>query len=365
MIYSNVGITEKGEHHLEINKKYILDILNLSENNIEDRESEELEFKEQFSLSALPDYYRSFAGFANNKGGYLVFGVKDSQRIPIGLNEKSNDQFKKIDPQRITQELLEVFSANIQWEQADVVDNEKTFGVFKISEASRKPVIAKKNYGKKQTIRAGEIYYRYAGRTQKIQYAELEAIVQFRIEENSKQWMDLMSRIAEIGPQNAAVLKIDGDLQFEQGNTPIFSLDEEFVKKIKNSDEINYLGVNNTEDGNFGNNVQPIIGVIPKLKESLLNEYPLSATELAQKIKEKLPNTSIAKVWDTIKKHKMKDNSDYSVYIFRNKKQENQFKDSGKIPNGIPSVYNHAALTFILTELKSEEPGSQLDESES
>ena len=43
---------------------------------------EKLEFKEQFSLSGLSDYYKSFAGFANNQGGHLVYGIQNSPRVP-------------------------------------------------------------------------------------------------------------------------------------------------------------------------------------------------------------------------------------------------------------------------------------------
>jgi predicted HTH transcriptional regulator len=47
------------------------------------REGQELEFKEQFNLAGLVDYFRDFAAFANNRGRYLIFGVKDSPRIPV------------------------------------------------------------------------------------------------------------------------------------------------------------------------------------------------------------------------------------------------------------------------------------------
>ena len=39
------------------------------------RESRTLEFKEAFNFAGLADYFRDFAAFANNAGGYLVFGV--------------------------------------------------------------------------------------------------------------------------------------------------------------------------------------------------------------------------------------------------------------------------------------------------
>lgn len=40
-------------------------------------ESRTLEFKESFYFSWRAEYYRDFAAFANNKGGYLVYGIKD------------------------------------------------------------------------------------------------------------------------------------------------------------------------------------------------------------------------------------------------------------------------------------------------
>lgn len=41
------------------------------------RESQTLEFKEAFNFAGLAEYFRDFAAFANNKGGWLIFGVKD------------------------------------------------------------------------------------------------------------------------------------------------------------------------------------------------------------------------------------------------------------------------------------------------
>ena len=88
----------------------------------------------------------------------------------------------------------------------------KSFGVFRIFEARTKPIIAKKDEGKDQIIKNGEIYYRYGGRTQKIQYAELESIINRRVEQNNKHWLDLMSKIATAGPQNAAILDTERHL---------------------------------------------------------------------------------------------------------------------------------------------------------
>ena len=49
------------------------------------RESTQLEFKEKFGLKSLAKYLKSIAAFANTKGGIIIYGVKDSPRIPVGI----------------------------------------------------------------------------------------------------------------------------------------------------------------------------------------------------------------------------------------------------------------------------------------
>ncbi len=94
------------------------------------RESQDLEFKEQFNFAGLAEYLRDFAAFANNKGGYLIFGVENSPRKPSGLSPTSLDQFDNIDPEKISGYILEIFSRDITWEMAVVELYEKKFGVF-------------------------------------------------------------------------------------------------------------------------------------------------------------------------------------------------------------------------------------------
>ena len=349
---------------MAIAKEYISEILSLNGDALDDRESEELEFKEQFSLSGLSDYYKSFAGFANNRGGYLIYGIQNSPRVPVGLRERNLDQFRNIDPQRITQDLLEVFSANIRWEQAEVVADGNIYGVFKIHEVHRKPIIARKNQGRNQSIKAGEIYYRYAGRTQKIGYAELEAIIQGRIQQVIDQWMELMSKIAKIGPQNVTLLN-NQTRSLETGDDTFLTIDEELFGQIEFIKQEHFSKGNRVEALEIVGDVRPILGVIQEVKENLLAEYPLSATELARAVKEQLPDISRNTVWKVIKDNDMKNNRDYSAYNFRNRKQEELYKEIGKLPAATPSIYNHNAVDFIVNMLESQNSTSQANDQDS
>jgi len=319
------------------------------------REGQELEFKEQFSLAGLADYFKDFAAFSNNKGGYLAFGVKDSPRIPNGLSKNSADQFEKIDPEKITGFLLEIFSGNINWEQASFEIDGKNFGVFRIYQANIKPIIAKKDEGREQTIKNGEVYFRYGGRTQKIQFPELEAIINKRVEHNNKQWLDLMSKIGKAGPQNAAVLDTEKSV-IEKGDAQILVVDEDLASKLKFIKEGEFVEKKGATALKLVGDIVPIdrVEVIKKVKKNLLKRFPFSAKQLAAEVKKTLLQSSTNDTWRIIRENELKSNFDYSAYNFRNKQQEDNYKQTGKIPSGCPSIYNQNAIDHIINIIKQE-----------
>jgi len=82
-------------------------------------------------------WFRAWTGNPKaDSSQYLIFGVKDKPSSLIGLSAKSNEQFEKIDPEKITGYLLELFSSEIRWEQATVKVDEMAFGVFRILPAN-------------------------------------------------------------------------------------------------------------------------------------------------------------------------------------------------------------------------------------
>jgi predicted HTH transcriptional regulator len=337
-----------------ITETELKEILKVKNGHLFRREGQELEFKEQFNLSGLADYFRDFAAFSNNRGGILIFGIKDSPRIPIGLTPASLEHFNKIDPEKITGYLLEIFSADIRWEQALFEIEGKNYGVFRIIESNSKPIIAKKDEGKDKQIKNGEIYYRYAGRTQKIQYAELQNIIEHRIQQNNQQWLDLVTKIGKAGPHNAAILDTERGL-IEKNEHQVLVLDETLASKIKFIKEGEFTEKAGATALKLVGNIVPIdkVEVIRKVKENLTKEYPLSAKELADEVKKLLPIASQHLVWNVIKENDIKNNLDYSAYNFRNKKQEDEFKENGFVTNGTPSIYNHRAVDFIVSVIKA------------
>ncbi len=317
------------------------------------RESQTLEFKESYNFKGLAEYFRDFAAFANNKGGYLIFGVKDRpKRELIGLSEKSRSQLDKTDPEKITGFLLEDFSGNITWEHQVIEIDGLSFGVFYVEEAETKPIICKKDEA--DTIKNGEIYFRYGGRTQKIQYPELEAIITHRVEKQNSQWIDLVTKIGKSGPQNAAIVDVEKGL-IEKNDSQILVVGDELVQKIKWIKEGSFSEKQGAPTLKLIGEVQPVdkVEVIKKERINRLREYPLSAKELADQIKAKAGITQ-NNVWRIIDENKIKENPDYSCYNFRNKRQEEEYEQSGKVANGTPSIYKTTAIDYIIQIFNNE-----------
>jgi len=317
------------------------------------RESQTLEFKESYNLAGLAEYFRDFAAFANNKGGYLIFGVKDRpKRELIGMNDKSRTMLEKTDPQQITGALLEVFSGNISWEHQVFNIDGLFYGVFYVEEADMKPIICKKD--ERDIIKNGEIYFRYGGRTQKIQYPELEAIITHRIEKQNSQWIDLVTKIGKSGPQNAAIVDVEKGI-IEKNDSQILVVGDDLINKIKWIKEGSFSEKQGAPTLKLIGEVQPIdkVEVIKKEKINRLKEYPLSAKELADQIKAKSGITQ-NNVWRIIDENKIKENLDYSCYNFRNKRQEEEYEQSGKVANGTPSIYKPSAIDYIIQIFNNE-----------
>jgi hypothetical protein len=189
------------------------------------RESGRLEFKESYNWNSMPEYARTFGGFANAEGGFIVFGVADKPRRLKGLKTPA---FEDEDPGRITEFLNDLLSPAVCWETTTYEISGKKFGLIHVHPATRKPVIATKSVDK---IREGDIFYRYRGRTQRIRYAELRQILDEQRERERKDWLRHFLRVGKIGVDNAAVMDVATGLV--TGPRGSFLIDESLLSKIK------------------------------------------------------------------------------------------------------------------------------------
>jgi len=181
----------------------------------------------------------------------------------------------------------------------------------------------------------------------------LQSIINERIANNNKQWQDLIHKIGKAGPQNAAILDTENSIITKE-DYQILVIDEELSRKLKF-----VKGGDPTISG--GEKALKLIGdvvpvstveVIKKVRENRLRRYPLSAMELAAEVKKQVPSAHRSKVWQAIKENCIKDNPQFSVYNFRNKKQQDHYEETGEVIGSAPSIYNQQALSFLVDYFK-------------
>lgn len=189
------------------------------------RESNSVEFKESFNWLSKDKYAKSMAAFANNKGGYIVFGIKDTPRDIVGLQ---SENFESTDESKITSYLNSVLSPEINYEKFTVEVKGKTIGILYINKATMGPVVCIKNDG---DMKESDIYFRYTAKSERIKYPELRAMLGDIRENERKSWMRHLEQISKIGPANAAVLDVLGGEITGQSGTLV--IDRKLVPKLK------------------------------------------------------------------------------------------------------------------------------------
>lgn len=194
-------------------------------NRIVARESSWLEFKEAFNWLSKDRYAKSIAAFANGRGGFLVFGIKNLPRELVGLQ---SNNFETTDEAKITGYLNTVLSPEIEYEKFTVQIKNKTVGILSVAEAKFKPVICIKNDGE---LREAEIYYRYNAKSERIKFPELKNLLERIKEEERKSWMEHLEKISKVGPVNAAILDIVGGEISGRGRTLV--IDKKLIPKLK------------------------------------------------------------------------------------------------------------------------------------
>jgi hypothetical protein len=190
-------------------------------------ETYEFECKENFNSSGFGKLLKTIAGFANNRGGYIFFGVKDKPHLfkVCGLQD---DRFTDTDQNRFTQIIRTALEPTPHFRITTLNLGDSNVGVVYVEAHKSKPVIAGKTEGE---LKEGFIYFRYPGETRPICYADLRTILDERDRQRSEAIMPMVQRLIELGPQNAMVANLaDGHL--EGGERPIL-IDPKSLEQIK------------------------------------------------------------------------------------------------------------------------------------
>ncbi len=171
-------------------------------------EDETVEYKQSFSFG--DKLMITIAGFANNRGGFIIHGVEDGTRKLLGLTDTKVRNFKRFDLAEATQRLTDRFAPNITIQMLVHEFAELKLGVTYVSESKEKPVVAKSNG---RDIREGDIYYSYGAMRTRIKYAELRNIFDEVVRRKVAQLFEHVDLISKIGVENAAIMdSIDGSV---------------------------------------------------------------------------------------------------------------------------------------------------------
>ncbi len=133
---------------------------------LKSRESTRLEFKESFSRAGRAKYAKTLAAFANNSGGFIVFGVTDSPRELVGVDGERFDAFAS---ESLSGYLNATLAPELEWEAFTTRVGDVLLGVLHVAKAKARPVVALRNDA--DVIRESDIFYRYRARSERIRYA--------------------------------------------------------------------------------------------------------------------------------------------------------------------------------------------------
>ena len=207
--------------------------------SISTRESETIEFKEKYD-EEFKRYLKTIMSFANNKGGYIIFGVSDRLRELSTLDETQKTLFDDLDEAHISDNIEEYCSEEISVSTGWGEYGDKEYCYFEIKEAIKKPIICTKDWesntsskNKKKSTFAlcnGDIYYRRAGKSAKINHKQLKRIIDGEREKEKKIFVELIGKIATIGAGNIGLLSTaDRELNI---NGKSLTLDEKLIKHL-------------------------------------------------------------------------------------------------------------------------------------
>jgi len=193
-------------------------------------ETDEVECKTAFRIKQAASWLRAVAALANNRGGYIFFGVGDKD--PAGAHQvlglMTND-FVDIDPADIAQRIRATFDPTPRFQKATFDVGRKKIGVLHVEQHPSRPIIATKADGSGE-IREGDIFFRYPGQSTRINYADLRAMLDARDAQARADILPMIQRLLALGPNRAMIADLaEGHLM--DGKRTI-EMDEDITKEL-------------------------------------------------------------------------------------------------------------------------------------
>lgn len=199
-------------------------------------ETDQHECKASFGFKHCWEWIRAIAALANNRGGYIFFGVHDKDNATTTEIAKSyavtglnNDEFVKADPADFTKLIRSYLDPTPNVRTVVAVIGAKTIGVMYVEQHPGRPVIVRSGDGK--VLKEGDIFFRYSGSCERIKYSDLRSILDARDVAARLDVLPLVERLLALGPARALIADLDKGV-LDDGKRPIV-IDPILLEQIK------------------------------------------------------------------------------------------------------------------------------------
>jgi hypothetical protein len=187
-------------------------------------ESTQVELKQSFKQNRFGAALRAIAALANNKGGCVVFGIKDDGEV-VGLSDTT---FFDIDIAWFSGAISSAMTPCPSFSRERLDIGGFVLGALVIERIASPPVITTKN---DDPLRESVIYFRYPGQSKAIHYGELVSLLESRDRGMRKGISTAIDKALEIGPGNLALLNLATGEAVGGGGS--FLLDESLLGKVQ------------------------------------------------------------------------------------------------------------------------------------
>lgn len=202
-------------------------------------ETDRIEFKKSLqtvSETISKAYLPTISGFANNKGGVIIYGIDPISRELVGIKEV----FEDLDNRYASTTLGEGLDGTFEFLLFTARFGEKLIGFLWVRASPSKPVILKVQVDNQSegTAKIGEIYFRYPAQTKRILAADLRTIINDEIANRMQKLVSHINKITQIGVDNSAILdKITGEISSTQNDKVKLVLSKEILDELNLIDE--------------------------------------------------------------------------------------------------------------------------------
>ncbi len=214
-------------------------------------ETDQVECKRTFRMTPenrFAEVVKAIAGMANNRGGMILFGVRDGTFAVEGLTD---DEFARVDAATINRTLAGALDPVPKFAKTAIVFDGRTVGILSVEPHANPPVIALKMMG--SDVKEGCIYFRYVGETRTIKPGELRQMLARR---EQRAVAEFSRRIMGVATGSQATLDLQtGEVKGSAGS---FVIDEALLPQIQFIREGDFSELKGAPTLRLVGDVQPI-----------------------------------------------------------------------------------------------------------